>query len=102
MTGRPLAAAPNEPLHLQAAGWYARKRAGDMTAHEIADLNAWLGEDPAHLAAFERLDRTWSGVESARGDPRIMIMRERALKRGRRQPKALAFRALAREQTTTT
>ena len=95
MTGAAELSPQDEPLHLQAAGWYARKRAGDMTPQEITALNAWLGEDPAHLAAFERLDRTWSGVESARGDPRIMIMRERALKRGRRQPKALAVRALA-------
>jgi transmembrane sensor len=83
-----------EPLHLQAAGWYARKRAGDMSAQEIAALNAWLDANPAHLAAFERLDRTWTGVESARGDPRIMMMREQALKRGQRRPKALAVRAI--------
>ncbi|MGE5566347.1 MAG: FecR family protein [Parcubacteria group bacterium] len=82
-----------EPLHLQAAGWYARKRAGDMSAQEIAALNAWLDADPANLAAFERLDRTWTGVESARGDPRIMMMREQALKRGRRRPSVLAMRA---------
>jgi len=91
--------APNEmhepePVHLQAAGWYARKRAGDMSAQEIAALNAWLDADPANLAAFERLDRSWTGVESARGDPRIMMMREQALKRGKRRPKALAIRAL--------
>jgi transmembrane sensor len=84
-----------EPVHLQAAGWYARKRAGDMSAADIAALNAWLGEDEAHADAFERLDRTWTGVESARGDPRIMIMRERALQRGRRRPRVLAMRAVA-------
>src|SRR5690348_11823658 len=95
MTRAPETAVEQEPLHLQAAGWYARKRAGDMSAADIAALNAWLAEDPAHLAAFERLDRTWSGVESARGDPRIMMMREQALRRGARRPKMLAFRALA-------
>lgn len=95
MTRAPETAAEQEPLHLQAAGWYARKRAGDMSAADIAALNAWLAADPAHLAAFERLERTWSGVESARGDPRIMMMREQALRRGARRPKALAFRALA-------
>ncbi|HEX5776107.1 MAG TPA: FecR domain-containing protein, partial [Caulobacteraceae bacterium] len=95
MTRRPEPALENEPLHLQAAGWYARKRAGDMSAADIAALNAWLADDPAHLEAFERLERTWSGVESARGDPRIMIMRERALKRGVGRPRALAMRAVA-------
>jgi len=93
---RPVDTVPvEEPLHMQAAGWYARKRAGDMSAHEIAALNAWLAADPAHLEAFERLDRTWTGVESARGDPRIMMMREQALKRGRGRPRALAVRAIA-------
>ena len=95
MSRRPDPAPQDEPLHLQAAGWYARKRAGDMSAQEIAALNAWLAEGSAHLDAFERLERTWSGVEAARGDPRIMIMRERALKRGGRAPKVLAMRAAA-------
>jgi transmembrane sensor len=90
MSGQPTA---HEPLHEQAAGWYARKRAGDMNPAEITALNAWLAEDPAHAEAFERLDRTWTGVESARGDPRIMMMREQALKR--RRPRVLASRALA-------
>lgn len=84
-----------EPLHLQAAGWYARKRAGDMTAAELTDLRRWLDEDPANFDAFERLERTWAGVESARGDPRIMMLRERALQRGRRRPSLLAVRGLA-------
>ena len=93
---RPVDAIPaDEPLHMQAASWYARKRAGDMSAQEIAALNAWLAANPAHLEAFERLDRTWTGVESARGDPRIMMMREQALKRGGRRPRALAVRGLA-------
>lgn len=88
-------APPEEPLHLQAAGWYARKRAGDMSAAEIAAFNGWLAEDAGHSEAFERLDRTWTGVESARGDPRIMMMREQALKRGGRRPRVLAVRAMA-------
>jgi transmembrane sensor len=92
---RPIDQTPaDEPLHLQAAGWYARKRAGDMSAQEIAALNAWLAADPAHLEAFERMDRTWTGAESARGDPRIMMMREAALKQGLRRPRVLAARAL--------
>ena len=94
MTGPAELSPQDEPPHLQAAGWYARKRAGDMTAAEIAALNAWLAQDPAHLATFERLERTWTGVESARGDPRIMMMREQALKRGGRRPRVLAMRAV--------
>lgn len=86
---------PDEPLHLQAAGWYARKRAGDMTAPELAELRHWLDEDRSHLEAFERLERTWAGVESARGDPQIMMLREQALKQRARRPAVLAVRGLA-------
>ena len=84
----------DEPPHLQAAEWYARKRAGDMSAQEIAALNAWLAADPSHFEAFERMDRTWTGAESARGDPRIMMMREQALKQRLGRPRVLAARAL--------
>ncbi len=84
-----------ETLDMQAAAWFARQRAGDMGAEETAALADWLAQDPARREALERLERTWAGVESARGDPRIMIMRERALKRPTRPARVSAFRAMA-------
>ena len=37
-----------------AAAWFARQRAGDMTADEAAGLEAWLEADPERRAARAR------------------------------------------------
>ena len=64
-----------------AAAWFARQRAGDMTAAETAELDAWLDADPEHRAALDALARAWDRAELARHDPEILAWRERALRR---------------------
>jgi len=64
-----------------AAAWFARQRAGDMTAADTAELEAWLEADPEHRAALDALHRAWERAELARHDPEILAWRERALKR---------------------
>lgn len=54
----------------QAAEWIARLHAGDRAMADEVALHAWLDEDPAHAAAFERLTLLWdmvpgSGVRAA-------------------------------------
>jgi transmembrane sensor len=61
-----------------AVGWFMRGQAGDMTAAETAQLEAWLDADPANRAAFDAVGFTWQGIEPLRTDPRIL-----ALQRGR-------------------
>ena len=86
MTGRPETAA-TDPMHLQAAAWFARKRAGDMTRRRdrgAERLARRRPRPPGRLrAAGARLERA---SRSARGDPRIIAMREQALKRGAGRP----------------
>lgn len=75
-----------------AAGWFARRRAGDMSAAEIAELEAWLAADPGNASAFEAVERAWSSVALTRSAPEIMAIRAEA----RRQSKRAGPRVLAR------
>jgi transmembrane sensor len=71
-----------------AVRWFTRTGAGDMTATETAELEAWLDADPAHRAAFDAVGFTWQGIEPLRADPRIV-----AMQRGR--PRRWAAQAIA-------
>ncbi len=76
-----------------AAGWFARRRAGDMDPADAAALEAWLEADPAHRAALDALSRAWGRAEAARDDPEILAWRERAKRR--RAPWPVPARAVA-------
>jgi transmembrane sensor len=77
-----------------AAGWFARERAGDMTAAEVASREQWLDADPLHRAALDALYRAWDRAEVARHDPEILAWREYARTRSA-WPKVMATRAIA-------
>jgi transmembrane sensor len=72
-----------------AVDWFTRVGAGDMTAGETAELEAWLDADPAHRAAFDAVGFTWQGIEPLRADPRILAL-QRAKPRARWVPQAIA------------
>lgn len=71
-----------------AVAWFTRSQAGDMTAAETAELEAWFDADPANRAAFDAVGFTWQGIEPLRSDPRIL-----ALQRGR--PRRWVAQAIA-------
>lgn len=48
-----------ERLREEAAAWFARLRAPDGEASRAAFV-AWRDEDPAHAAAYARLERVWT------------------------------------------
>lgn len=64
-----------------AAAWFARRRIGGLDDAQQQELDTWLTEDAAHRQAFEALEQAWFGVESLRGDPRVLALREEALRR---------------------
>jgi transmembrane sensor len=66
--------AAHDGIDKAALAWFTRSRAGDMTAAEAAQLEAWLDADPAHRAAFDAVGFTWQGIEPLRADPRIVAM----------------------------
>ncbi len=78
-----------------AAVWFARQRAGNMSADEAAELDVWLQADPDRRAALDALHRAWERSELARHDPEILAWRERALARPSGWRRFLTARAVA-------
>lgn len=78
-----------QTLDAAAVRWFTRAGAGDMTAAETAELEAWLDADPANRAAFDALGFTWQGIEPLKADPRVTAML-RGRPRRRWVPRAIA------------
>lgn len=54
--------AGGDPVRRQAAAWFVRLRADDVTDAERRQWQAWLAGDARHRGAYERLERLWSGL----------------------------------------
>lgn len=48
----------------EATGWIVRMKAHDASDRERDQFQRWLDADPAHKAAYAKLERTWGAVES--------------------------------------
>jgi len=48
----------------EASGWIVRIKAHDVSDREREQFQRWLDADPAHQAAYAKLERTWGAVES--------------------------------------
>lgn len=82
------------PLEI-AAVWFARKRSGQMSAHELRELQAWLDQDLENLAAYREVARAWEMVEAVRTDPEILAVREAARVQRPFRGRMLVFGAMA-------
>ena len=56
------ALAPDAAVVRQAITWWARLQSGEADADLRAACTRWLDEDPAHRAAWQRVDRVAQGV----------------------------------------
>ncbi len=54
------AAKPDDYLNDQASAWLARLSAEDASESDWLDLETWLAADPAHLAAYARVEALWA------------------------------------------
>jgi len=72
-----LAHIPATPLEV-AADWFARRRSGEMTVHELREMQAWLDADLENDAAFRRVAQAWELAREVASDPEILAIRERA------------------------
>ncbi len=78
MSRSPPPAAVPETLEETAAGWFARRRSGQMTVAELRDFEAWLDRDLEHRAAFEHVEDLWRASAMMRADPEVMALRDAA------------------------
>lgn len=60
-----------DPVRAQAAAWFARLRADDVTDAQIRQCRAWLATDPRHRQAYERLEHLWSTLGNHAPQPEI-------------------------------
>ncbi|MCD9097290.1 FecR domain-containing protein [Luteimonas fraxinea] len=60
-----------DPVRRQAAAWFARQRADDVTIEETHAWQQWLAADARHRAAYARLERLWSGLGAHAAQPEI-------------------------------
>lgn len=73
-------AAP-QTIEAAASRWFARKRSGEMTPAEAAELEAWLAADPEHRALFDQAEYWWGAANALRGEPAILKLREEVTRR---------------------
>lgn len=74
-------AADSETLASQA---FVRKLFGPWSEADELDLKNKLVGDPTYASAFQRVERSWSGVGKHSTSPELMRLREQALSRARR------------------
>ena len=65
-----------ETIEAIASRWFARKRSGEMTTAQAAELDAWLAADPEHRALYDQAEYWWGAANALRGDPAILKLRE--------------------------
>lgn len=63
-------ASTGDPARHEAAAWFARLRADDVSERERTQFQRWLADD-AHRAAYERLEVLWSGLGAHADRPEI-------------------------------
>lgn len=59
------------PVRQQAAAWFARLRADDVTEAQTRQWQGWLDADPRHREAYERIERLWSALGEHAPEPEI-------------------------------
>lgn len=60
----------------EAADWYARLRAQDVSELEAVRFRAWLAAHPQCRAEFEAIDALWADLAAIGGEPEVLRIRE--------------------------
>lgn len=84
-----------EPVERTAARWFARRRSGEITEAETAQLRLWLDENPENRLAYDVVARAWARAGLMRTTPEVLQLRARHRGAFPRTRRLLASRALA-------
>lgn len=69
----------------EAADWYARLRAPDVSEIEAVRFRAWLSADPARRREFDAIDSFWEDLSAIEQSPEVKRVREGIAARQRRK-----------------
>jgi transmembrane sensor len=83
------------PVEAEAVHWLVLRRDSGMSAQDERAYQAWLGRDPAHRAAADKVERYWKMLGVLGEDPEIVTLTERRARESNRPVRALRFAALA-------
>ncbi len=73
------------PTRQQAASWFARLRADDVSERDRLQWQAWLAQDPRHRHAYAQFETLWSSLGDFAPTPEV-AMKVRAAARGLDRP----------------
>lgn len=77
---------PNQnSVATEAADWYARLRAPDVSEIEAVRFRAWLAGDPACRREFDAIDAFWEDLAAIERSPEIVRVRKAIATRRRRK-----------------
>lgn len=65
---------------IQAENWFARLRASDCTAADLAAFERWRDESPGHAAAYRNVERTWRQLDALRAKASIVAATAEAVR----------------------
>lgn len=89
---------PATSVATEAAEWYARLRAPDVSEIEAVRFRAWLAGDPARRREFDAIDAFWQDLAAIKHTPEVSRVRQsiaaRYPKQSRRRSLALAAAVL--------
>lgn len=60
-----------DPIRRQAAAWFARLRADDVSEHDRQQWQRWLALDARHRLAYQRIERLWSTLGEFAPHPEV-------------------------------
>lgn len=75
---RPQSAARTNSQRLRAAGWFAKRRSGEMTEREVEAMGQWLDAELGHAEAFLLADAAWRSAHALRDTSQVAAMRREA------------------------
>jgi transmembrane sensor len=84
----------------EAADWYARLRAQDLTEMDGLRFRAWLGGSAENRREFEALERVWRGIGALEQSPAMRHTRDAIIARRREAARPRARRMWAIAATT--
>ena len=85
----------SDPARQQAAAWFVRLRADDVSERDRLQWRAWLAQDPWHRHAYAQFETLWSSLGDFAPTPEVAVQVRAAARGLDRPPRAWPLRWVA-------